>query len=151
MRIGLPAQTIPAYVPPVPGVPLSPEVSRALIASGIFQPGSDKVGWASLAPGAASPPVGQPDSVAPVILPGGTRLRPMPASTSNDVLLPALLSAAEQSLPIVEQCGSDVVADAVGFLVGVARHFTRWPSMMTSSNRRFFSSTQPTPCGCSML
>ena len=116
MRIDPPIDCIPAYVRPVPVVPLSSEVSKALIASGVFQHNPNHVLWA--APGHVAASVGVPmESTECVDLAGGIRFQPRSIPKSDDSLLAALLDVGKQSVPILEQSGLDGVAEGAALLV----------------------------------
>jgi hypothetical protein len=119
MRIAPPANSIPAYVPPVAPVPvvaLSPEASKALIASGVFQHSPNEVVW--ITPGKAQIPLGGPvGSVGSAALPGGIQLQAWRASQAGNSLLPTALEFAKQIKPVVDHAGVDVVAEGMAILV----------------------------------
>jgi hypothetical protein len=118
MRIALPEEviSIKPYVKPEPVVPLSPEVSKALIASGVFAHSLNKVLWT--APGEAASRLGKPlELAASVELGGGIRFQPRLIPQQDDSLLATLLEVGKQSAPFLEQAGLDGVADGAALLV----------------------------------
>jgi hypothetical protein len=121
MRIAPPSATIQPYIQPVPVVLLSPEASKALIASGIFDHDPNHVLWTG--PGQAASfgaPIG---SAASVQLVGGVSFQPRLMPKSEDRLSTVLLDIGKQSLPILEDSGADVVADSVALLVATPAIF----------------------------
>jgi hypothetical protein len=122
MRVSFPKDYIPAYVPPVPVVPLSPEVSKTLIENGVFQHDANEVLWTS--PGNSKTVLGGPiGSAASVQLPGGASFQAYSAPNSSDPLLPSLLQAGNLMLPHLEQAAPDGIADGVALLVATPEIF----------------------------
>lgn len=120
MRIAPPTDVIQPYVRPINAEPLSAEVSRQLIASGVFDRNPNQTIWTT--PGQADAgAVGH--SASHVDLPGGIHFQPRPAPASKDSLLATLLATGQQSLPILEQCAPDAIADGVALLVSTPEIF----------------------------
>jgi hypothetical protein len=116
MRIALDSNFIPAYVPPVPVVPLSTEASKALIANGVFDQNPNHVFWT--APGQAPANLGGPiGSAASGGSAGGLSFQPRRIPKSDDSLLTVLLDVGNQALPFLEQGETHGVAEGVAFLV----------------------------------
>ncbi|HVU45666.1 MAG TPA: hypothetical protein VHD85_06060 [Terracidiphilus sp.] len=111
MRIGPPIDCIPAYVAPVPAVPLSPEVSKALIESGVFAHDANIVMWRQAGGASAAEPRHA------VELPGGVGLQACRAGAADDSLLATFFDAGKQALPVLEQSGADAVADGVALMM----------------------------------
>ena len=118
MRIAVSPDVIQPYVRPVPPVnvePLPADVSEKLISSGVFAHDPNTTVWA--APGAALPGTNATGLASNhVVLPGGIRLQPHLAPPAANSPLAALLDAAEQAGPILDQCAPDGVADSVAVI-----------------------------------
>ncbi len=110
MRIGPPIDCIPAYVPPVPAVPLSSEVSKALIASGVFEHDANKVMWRQTSGAHAAGLAGA------VRLPGGVGLQAYNTGKTDDSLLSTFFEVNRQALPIMEQTGADAIAESMALV-----------------------------------
>ncbi len=115
MRIGLPENTLQAYVPPVPVVPLSKEASKALIVSGVFAQKPDHVAWTT--PGQAPLTLGGPmGAVVSGNVATGLTFHPRTLPRSDDSLLTVLADVAKQILPSIEHGETHGVADGFALL-----------------------------------
>ena len=121
MRIGTPIPLYQAKTPSVPAVRLSPQISKALIDSGMFQQAPDKIVWSS--PGFVTKALGGPvGSVAAVNIPGGATFHPR-AAPEKDILLPTLKSIGKDMSATLDSSGVPVVADAYAMVVAAPEIF----------------------------
>jgi hypothetical protein len=100
----------------IPTIKLSPEVSKALIAGGIFDHDPKTTVWVSPAKAATTfgAPVG---SVANFNLAGVPQMHPFKVSGEEDVFAPNLRSALEEMAPVLEGPGLEPIAEGVALIV----------------------------------
>ncbi len=126
----------------IPALKLSPEVSKALIAGGIFDHDADKTIWSL--PGKTGTTLGAPvGSPATINLAGVVHLHPLKVSGPDDVLVPAFRSVIEQATPALEQPGLEPIADAVALVVAAPEIYKALahPSSKTAKEKFFLYGT----------
>jgi hypothetical protein len=137
MRIALPENTLKAYVPPVPVVPLSPETSKALIDSGVFNQKANHVGWTTPAPAPANlgGPIGRAASGQ---FAAGLTFQPRSLHKSDDSLMTVLSDVAKQAAPFLEHGETHGVADAVALLSAAPEILASFTNPHQSKVEKFF-------------